>query len=675
MTSPPLSVVIHGHFYQPPRDDPWLEAVEAQPSAAPFHDWNERITEECYKAVVAARILGQGGRIADIVNTLEFISFNFGPTLLEWMEDADPSTYQAILKADARSVALSRGFGNAIAQAYHHTILPLASRREKVSEVRWGIADFKNRFGRDPLGMWLPETALDGETLDVLAQEGIAFTIVAPHQVRTPPPHGLPGRYRTPNGRSLALFVYNGPLSHGVAFGSLLQDADVWAENMVDAGNDPPRKDVIALDLHDEGMRPERLVSIATDGETYGHHHRFGEMALAAVLAILQKDPRVRVENFSSFLSRNPPKTDVELIEPSSWSCSHGVERWRSACGCKMNPAEGTQQEWKVGLRDAMDWLADQIHRVYQAEAPTLLGDPWAARDRYGPWSKVETSDVRALELLEMERQALRLFTSCGWFFDDLARIEPIQVLKYAARALELVGPEHQKLEDGFLERLSVAESNETPPRSGRAIFLEEAKPRVPAHLRVAAGAAFWEAVAGSRGASLMQTAEEEDQDDRGRSESRRPGVPGFLVESVSPNVFRVTHRRTRRQWQVETRIRRPSAGQGAVGVRLLDDQDQFLPLEFSEIPEGFRLPIREWLTREIPDLEGAMITAVEKLADTGAGGVRRVRDLADLHILLGLSIPFDAQTTFFEILREAPPQLSQQLHDLREPLGFTPNP
>jgi hypothetical protein len=655
-----------------------METVEAQPSAAPFHDWNERITQECYKAVVAARIPGQGGRIADIVNTLDFMSFNFGPTLLEWMQGAAPHTYREILRADARSVISTGGYGNAIAQAYHHTILPLASRRDKVSEVRWGIADFRKRFGRDPVGMWVPETAVDSMTLDVLAQEGIAFTIVAPHQVRVVPPHGLPGRYRTSGGRSLALFVYDGPLSHGVAFGSLLQDAGVWAEHMAGmAGSGaeiPGRVGQSALPAGGPAQ-PARLVSIATDGETYGHHHRFGEMALAAVFNLLRRDPRVKVENFASFLSRNPAGFDVELIEPSSWSCIHGVERWRSECGCRMDPAVETQQEWRVGLRTAMDWLAEQVHRVYESEAPSFFTDPWAARDRNGPWSEPETGDVRALELLEMERQALRLFTSCGWFFDDMARIEPLQILKYAARALELAGPGKEEIEAGFLQRLSAAFSNEAPPRSGQTIFLEDAKPMVPAHFRVAGGAALWEAIAGPLYRSPVGGNSDQDRTDGAEVEAQRPGVAGFEVRGSKPNSFLVTHRRTLRQWEVETRIRRPSSKKGAVGVRLWGDQNEFIPLEFREIPEGFRLPIQDRLTREIPDLQGAMLAAIEDLEKKGAGGVGRVRDLADLHMLLGLPIPFDAQTEFLRVLRCASPRLFQHIVILREPLGFTPTP
>lgn len=507
MVTPSLSLVVHGHFYQPPRENPWTRVIEAQPSAAPFNNWNERIEAECYRSVVAARVPGAEGRIASIENLLYLISFNFGPTLLEWMETHAPDTYGAILEADRASRRRTGGYGNAMAQAYHHTILPLASRREKVTEVRWGISDFRRRFGRDPEGMWLPETAVDGETLDVLAQEGIAFTVVAPHQLKDLPGGGWPGRVHTSGGRSIVLFPYHGPLSHGVAFGSLLKDAEAWAEAILEAGREgeegfPPDKG----EDPDGGAAPQpaeqdnplpahRLVSMATDGETYGHHHRFGEMALASVLRSLSGREGVRVENFSSFLARTSALQEVVLNEPSSWSCSHGVERWRSDCGCKMDPSLDTQQAWRTPLREAMDWLSTRLHALYEDEGATLVQDPWTVRDRLGELaaddgkgimelvqhaanrSLTVAEEERAAELLEMERNALRLFTSCGWFFDDLAGLEPVQVLRYAARALELAGSRGEEVEEGLLAILEKALSNEDPPRTGRTVFLEEATP------------------------------------------------------------------------------------------------------------------------------------------------------------------------------------------------------
>ncbi|MBI1722688.1 MAG: DUF3536 domain-containing protein, partial [Gemmatimonadetes bacterium] len=456
------SVVIHGHFYQPPREDPGLEEIETEPSAAPWHDWNRRIERECYRAVVAARIPGAGGRIARIVNTLAAISFDVGPTLLEWLEREAPDTYAAVLEADRASRVANVGHGNAIAMPFHHVILPLSSRRDKVTEVRWGVADFRRRFGRDPVGMWLPETAVDDETLDVLAAEGIAFTIVAPHQVGSVPAEGLPGRYRTGRGRTITLFIYDGPISHDVAFGPLLRDAREWAERLTSGP-------------------AHRLVSVATDGETYGHHHRFGEMGLAALLEDLGHRSSVRLENFASFLARHPPTVDVTLVAPSSWSCPHGLERWRADCGCRVAPERPTRQAWRTPLREAVDWLAGEIHALFEREGAPLLGEPWAARDGYasggGP---PQAGGVRARELLEMERHAMSAFTSCGWLFDDIAGLESLQVLRYAARAIDLAGPAAAGLESGFLDRLARAESNDAAAGTGRDLYLSRVKPAMP---------------------------------------------------------------------------------------------------------------------------------------------------------------------------------------------------
>jgi alpha-amylase/alpha-mannosidase (GH57 family) len=476
MPIPFRSVVIHGHFYQPPREDPWTDRVEAQPSAAPHHDWNTRIEQECYRAVVAARIPGEGGRIREIMNTLGFISFNFGPTLLNWMEKEAGETYRAILNADRFSQERNDGHGNAMAQAYHHSILPLASRRDKVAEVRWGMEDFRRRFGREPEGMWLPEAAVDNETLDVLAEEGIAFTVLAPHQIDPVPRFGLPGEYRTSGGRTITLFAYDGRLSHDVSFGSLLRDAEGWARRMAVEGKN------------------RALVSLATDGENYGHHHRFGEMALAAVLKALGRRRNIRLENFASFLARVSGLEQVKLVEPSSWSCSHGVERWRADCGCGRVPEAETQQEWRVGLRRAMEFLAKQIHQRFEEEMRGLGLDPWQVRNDWGRVvaGREESEDFlhhalpsaskadrdRVSQLLELERNALRLFTSCGWFFDDLARVEPLQLLRYGAHALELMGDEGAGVRGRLLSLLEAAQSNEVPPRTGATLFREEEEAR-----------------------------------------------------------------------------------------------------------------------------------------------------------------------------------------------------
>ncbi|MEP7326694.1 MAG: DUF3536 domain-containing protein, partial [Gemmatimonadota bacterium] len=479
-SSLPVSLVIHGHYYQPPRENPWLEEVEVELSAAPFHDWNQRIEQECYRAVEAARVMGRTGHIAEMINTLSWTSFNFGPTLLTWLEQAAPATYEQLLEADRESVKRF-GVGNALAHPYHHVILPLSSRRDKTTEVRWGIADFRRRFGREPEGMWLPETAVDEETLDVLAEEGIQFTILAPHQATPLPPGGRPGLYRTRSGRTISLCFYDGGMASEVAFGALIRDAVRW---------------VSRIETQASAM-PGGVVAVATDGETFGHHHKFGEMALAHVIREF-RIPRpaggtqVRLENFTARLAREPATDLVHLVAPTSWSCAHGIERWRSECGCKIAPELPTQQKWRAVLRGSMDWLASQLHEIYEREGTPLLGDVWAARNRYNPNLRAAPpgSDVRTRELLEMERHALLLFTSCAWFFDDIARIEPIQVLKYAARAIELAGTHGPRLEAGLLERLAKAQSNDPAAGNARQIYQTKVKPAIPEEARHAAGLA-----------------------------------------------------------------------------------------------------------------------------------------------------------------------------------------
>ncbi|HYL21207.1 MAG TPA: DUF3536 domain-containing protein [Gemmatimonadales bacterium] len=449
------SVVIHGHFYQPPRDDPWTGTIPVEANAAPFHDWNERIEQESYALVAPS---------------LAAMSFDFGPTLLEWMERHASETYDAVIAA-ARS-------GGAVAMPYHHLILPLAPRRDKVTEVHWGIADFKRRFGREPEGMWLPETAVDDETLDVLAAEGIRFTVLAPHQVERVPAGGLPGWYRTSGGRRIALFMYDGAISHDVAFGPLVRDADAWMERLTAGSN--------------------QLVVVATDGETYGHHHKGGDVVLARVLETLRRRDDVRVENFASFLARQEPEEEVRLVAPSSWSCPHGVERWRTECGCRVAPERGLHQRWRAPLRAALDWLSAELHVVFEREGGSLLGDPWVARDSYGAVLGAAEPAVtrfldeqlrrpgdrsalaRARQLLELERHALRMFTSCGWFFDDIAGLESLIVLRSAARAIELAGSEAARLEAGLLERLARAPSNDPSVGSGRELYLERVKAGIP---------------------------------------------------------------------------------------------------------------------------------------------------------------------------------------------------
>ena len=484
---------IHGHFYQPPRENPWLETVDTEDSAYPFHDWNERITAECYAANTASRILDARGRIVRTVNTYSRISFNMGPTLLSWLQQQAPDTYAAILQADRDSAQRYSGHGSALAQAYNHLVLPLANQRDKVTQVRWGIADFAARFGRQPEGMWLPETAVDLETLDVLAQHGIRFTVLAPHQAARVRP--LAGGHwqdvtaasldtrraylqRLPSGHTIVLFFYDGDIAQGVAFNGLLRSGDGFATRLT-GGFD--RRD------------GPQLVHIATDGESYGHHHRFGDMALSYAITQLEAAERdgITLTNYGEFLERFPPEFEVEIVENTSWSCAHGVERWRSDCGCSTGAHHGWQQAWRPPLRNALDALRDDVEELFEQQGQALFADPWAARNGYvalvldrsdvartafltqnGKLGLTAEQVTQALQLLEMQRHALLMYTSCGWFFDDIGGLEAAQVLLYAARAAELARRlDGRDRESGLLARLSEAASNLPDIGNGAAVY------------------------------------------------------------------------------------------------------------------------------------------------------------------------------------------------------------
>ena len=647
---PSRSIVIHGHFYQPPREDPWLDLVEAEPSAAPFHDWNERIEQECYRAVAAARVPGIGGRIARIENTYEWISFNFGPTLLEWMQHAGPETYASVLAADRRSAA-RLGHGNAIAMPYHHAILPLSSRREKTTEVRWGIADFRRRFGRMPEGMWLPETAVDEETLDVLAEAGIRFTILAPHQVDPLPPGGRPGVVTTTSGRTIAVCVYDGALAHDVAFGPLVRDAEAWTARLLAPAVDP--------------ASPAVLVSLATDGETWGHHHAFGEMALARTLDQLRERPGIRVENFAAFLAREPATHPVTLVAPSAWSCSHGVERWRSDCGCRIRQEPPTSQAWRAPLREALGWFTAECHTLYDREGMAVLRDPVAALAGYGAVigtgadavrayaAGVARTDidaagrVRAAELLELERGALRSLTSCAWFFDDLGGIETLQVLRYAAWAISLAGPEAARLEAGLTARLAPARSNIRTLGTGRDLYLEMAHPLTPGPVRIAAGlvAARRIAPAAAEMPAWMIDGPDDGLQLINRRTGREQALALVLTEAELDLSIIVTSPFTADPVAL-TLADLPERQREAIGAvlrarcleRLLD------PDERSALARGeaLRPVVRHAIVRRVRALASAR--------DAGAEGA--IALLLTLLDQLGQTVPFEAQTLFYTIWR-----------------------
>ncbi|RME63125.1 MAG: DUF3536 domain-containing protein [Nitrospirae bacterium] len=472
-------ICIHGHFYQPPRENPWLEEVEVQDSAYPYHDWNERVTAECYEPNTASRILGPEGTIVNIVNNYSQISFDMGPTLLIWMERKKRDVYEAIIEADRQ--ALERfGHGTAIAQAYNHLIMPLASSRDKFTQVYWGIKDFEYRFGRPPEGMWLPETAVDLESLDIMASLGVKFTILAPHQAlryrklgqkdwHEPDSEGgidpsRPYLVHLPSGRTITVFFYDGPISSDVAFGGLLNNGETFAQRLVSA-------------FRAERTWPQ-IVHIATDGETYGHHHRGGDMALAYCLYYIEKDSLAEITNYGAYLEAHPPEWEAQIRENSSWSCAHGVERWRANCGCTTGAHPGWDQSWRAPLRQAMDNLKARLDEIFETQGRLLFKDPWKARDEYievilqrqraiefierhSLRDLLPEETIRAMKLLEMQRHAMLMFTSCGWFFEEVSGIETIQVMMYAARAMQLARQlAGVDLETEFCETLKNTPSN-----------------------------------------------------------------------------------------------------------------------------------------------------------------------------------------------------------------------
>ena len=446
-----FNIVIHGHFYQPPREDPWLGTVPKDPTAAPDHDWNERVYSECYRPNSAARILSSDGLILSTMNNYSHLSFDFGPTLHRWIEHEDAKLNNSIIRSG----------GKAIAQCYNHMIMPLASSRDKVTQVVWGIRDFEYRFGRKPHGMWLPETAVDLETLDILAKKDIKFTILAPRQClaaqrqgtwhETPGGNGLdvtlPYICRLPSGRSISIIFYHGKISHDIAFGGLLDNGDRFSEALVSS-----------IEVRTE----DRLLVVATDGETYGHHHKFGEMALARAFKNLLSNPEVSLPGIEEFLEKHPPTDECRIVENTSWSCIHGIERWRSNCGCHSGGEAGWNQAWRGPLRAAFDRLRDRVDEIYESYI-SRFGDAFALRDLsidlfksgiYIPKMEKSERDRKFLEkylgeldekteneilsLLDAQRMRMFMYTSCGWFFNDITGVETKLVISYAMRAAEL---------------------------------------------------------------------------------------------------------------------------------------------------------------------------------------------------------------------------------------------
>ncbi len=675
------SVVIHGHFYQPPREDPWLEVVEREANAAPAHDWNVRITQECYTPMATARLLDAQGNIARLVNCYEAMSFDVGATLAEWLERSAPTTWRAIVAADRLSAARLGGHGNAMAAPYHHVILPLASPRERRTEIRWGIADFRRRFGREPEGFWCPETAVDEATLVALAEAGIRFTIVAPHQVTNPPIDGVPLTFSAGGGRSLAVCVYDGALSRDIAFGPLLKSGDSLTGRLLDETPLPG------------GTITPVVRAIATDGETFGHHHAFGEMALAAAIDRLARHASAHIENYASIVARMGARPAAQLVSPSAWSCSHGVERWRADCGCKVAPERGWSQQWRAPLRASLTWLAGELRQRWDASAPALFADADAALDDYGeivaqdgaPQAEWVRDRLRApndatllgaRRLLEQERATLRMYTSCAWFFDDVAGLEPKQALRYAARAIELAG-DTGALRDGLLQRLAHARSND--PREGTAadIFARLTDPALTPLARVAAGRAVSHALSATvdaNAAPCIDVTEDED---------------GTLV---------LTHRRTGDTNRFGVLVRREADGEIVAEVTGADGQRQ--ALHAAQFAEGYADPIARLVTGEdvrtllAPELrvrlaQGESVTALagealahtirvltlSESADELEIGVATALRLARLLARLGGRVPYDALVAAVHVRDTVPAALRPTLAPLERYLRIAVDP
>ncbi|CCX80660.1 glycoside hydrolase [Clostridium sp. CAG:715] len=497
-----IFLTIHGHFYQPPRENPWLEAIELQDSALPFHDWNERINKECYNPNSISKIVDNRNRILDVVNNYEHMSFNFGPTLLSWMEHFAPLTYERIIKADIESVSEHSGHGNAMAQVYNHIIMPLANENDKQTQIKWGIRDFGYRFGRKPEGMWLAETAVDDETLKFLEENGIKFTVLSPYQAlkfrqegdkdwqdvswgNIDPARSYRYYIKSAPGKFIDLFFYDGAISRSVAFDELLKDGNKFIKRLKEG-------------ISDCRDYPQ-LINIATDGESYGHHTKFGDMALSYVLKIRAKDEGFKITNYAEYLDKYRSNCEVDIKQASSWSCFHGVGRWKEDCGCSTGGHPGWNQKWRKPLRDALDYLRDELIVVFENEGQKYFDNVWNVRNKYinvildrnemnvkkfqQENFKPDLTDddkVHAMELLEIQRQAMLMYTSCGWFFSEISGIETVQIMKYAARAMQLAARFTSKnLEEKFLEILSQAKSNIPEFGTGKDIFERFVKPSI----------------------------------------------------------------------------------------------------------------------------------------------------------------------------------------------------
>jgi alpha-amylase/alpha-mannosidase (GH57 family) len=603
-------LVVHAHLYQPPRENPWTEVIERQPSAAPFHDWNERISDECYERYGAAGVRGPDGRIVALVNLWGRISFNIGPTLAAWLEQHRPEVL-ADARAGWRAARERTGAGPALMQPYGHAILPLCDPIERDLQLAWGQADFRHRFGEDPRGIWFAETAVDRASLDAAAAAGLEYTVVAPEQVQRirpleggswedvsgarVPPH-RPYLVRLPSGRRITVFAFDSPLSRAAAFGGALRSGETLLAAFQSAAAGMPERDGVVL--------------LAADGETFGHHQMGAEEALAEALVRSRMTGLAQVSHLGEVARAMPPRWEAELVEPSAWSCAHGVGRWERSCGCVAAHHEGPWNwDWRAVLRRAVRTLRDRVFELVERRGGRLLADPWAAAREFGdvvvhPGSpeRVEalverhaaagldrTGRQRAASMLELIRQTLFSATSCGWFFDDIAGLEAVQVLRHAARACELsrsvfgVDPE-----PALVKALADARGNEPGTGSGADIWRSRvmtarrgptcptglhAVRRLEAALEGEDGSEALPPVASSFGVFAV-------------NEDEPPRVERSNGSIALAGAVRVVHRRT----GVE-RTQRYQLAHGGIG--------QALQLELEGEPgEGHGPPLREALVR-----------------------------------------------------------------------------
>jgi alpha-amylase/alpha-mannosidase (GH57 family) len=601
------NICIHAHFYQPARENPWLGQIETEDSAYPCQNWNELITSQCYTPNSAARILGPGSRIVDIVNNYSRISFNAGPTLLSWLENNHPRTYQRIIDADREGQKRYSGHGTAIAQPYNHMILPLASQEDKTTQVVWGIRDFEKRFGRTPEGMWIPEMAVDIPTLESIAAEGILYTILRPGQARRIKPRGAsrwldispntldatrPYRCTLPSGRTITIFFYDDQVSAEVAFGDLLRDGRLFSQRLTSRFNDRDPRD--------------QIVHIATDGETYGHHRQFGDMALAYALREIESGYPGALTVYGEYLEHHPPEDEVEIIENSSWSCEHGLERWRSGCTCKTSKHPDFSTQWRGPLREAMDFLHEQFVTHFVAEMTRYVPDPWQIRndaidlilDRSGKTLEAffashhllgipEDERVAILTLLEIQRNAMLMYTSDGWFFEDIAGIESVQVMRYAGRAMQLYEElSGLDLQGDFQAILKKAQGNTEIYPDGSVVYTKKVKPVIFDTLRMGAHYTLFSLFGGSFPENLEFTGETAEQSKAG-------------AEKITAGTLRIRSEITRKDTLLSYITFQSAIDTLLLGIEYFPGKDRFSRV-LSPVMNAFR-------NGDIPEIESTI--------------------------------------------------------------------